>query len=683
MINLKTKGRIRKLENLMGGNLVSKDDAPVLTPDATVDQYDASIYGTLAWHKAQIGTDRKTIKILRGTYKLLTSLILPENIYLDLDNGALIKPASGASLTVYSPEHIIAGQRQQIIDITNNSTNPLAFTKKGTVYPGWWGAVADGVTDDEPEANLALATECSVFFPPGNYYMGDYLNLYSDTEVWGVKGSTVLYQYGNYLWKQGDTDLSNVLFHDFSFHFKQAAPYSAYDCAFSLGAHRQSRFENLYFYLYNNQTIIERKIPAGATINGVDNVYRNWDVVACRHLDIAIGLDGYYYNFTGDNITTTIDTGVAWPEEFNSSVVVVEENSVRRFNQLDLTTDYSVSYAGSVLTVEMVEAPASGKRIHIWPAQPSLGGTYHMYSNNLWENIRVNYLYGGGHTAVRWLDAETYKFERLTAAGDDVVLYTTNPLDDRSSKSGGFLTWNDCVFSYYPAAAAIATLIGIELGPAAFGAVGIAMRMDQGWVTGGVNRAIVIWDTLDVLATGTVATNAASTIVTGTLTKFQDEFTLIGAINDSIIINGNMRQIASIDSDTQITLTLNAAETAGELTIYRRNYQNRSSYDFQFGVSGADNDNTNSYQSAHYVQNSISKQSGTATVLNGQAAIEVAHTLSRTPIVGEIIVVPHTDIGDLSFFISDLDADSFQINTSAAVGGDTIFGWKAELMKLN
>ena len=133
----------------MGGNLVSKDDAPILTPDATVDQYDATIVGTLAWNKAQIGTDRKEIKILPGTYKLLTSLILPENIYLDLDNGALIKPAAGVSLTVYSPEHIIAGKSQKIIDITGNSTNPLMFTNAGTFPVNWWGV-------DDEAAQMAI-----------------------------------------------------------------------------------------------------------------------------------------------------------------------------------------------------------------------------------------------------------------------------------------------------------------------------------------------------------------------------------------------------------------------------------------------------------------------------------------------------------------------------------------------
>jgi len=173
MINLKTKRRIRNLENLMGGTKVSKDDAPILTPDATVDQYDAGIVGTLSWNKAQIGTDRKVIKILPGTYKLLTSLILPENIYLDIDNGALFKPAANVSLTVYSPENIIAGDRQQIIDATNNSTNPLLFTSGGRVSIGWYGGLGDNSTDETTAWNTSVAavngSGGEYYLPPGTY----------------------------------------------------------------------------------------------------------------------------------------------------------------------------------------------------------------------------------------------------------------------------------------------------------------------------------------------------------------------------------------------------------------------------------------------------------------------------------------------------------------------------------
>ena len=72
------------------------------------------------------------------TYTLDTAETTPANIYLKIEPGAIIQPAVGISLTVYSPEHILASPRQQIIDSTNNSTDPLAFTVNGTVYPDWF-----------------------------------------------------------------------------------------------------------------------------------------------------------------------------------------------------------------------------------------------------------------------------------------------------------------------------------------------------------------------------------------------------------------------------------------------------------------------------------------------------------------------------------------------------------------
>ena len=154
-IDHKTRRRIKMLENLQGGSMVSEDDVPVLTPNATVNQSDAGIVGTLAWHKSQISTDTRAIKILPGTYKLLSDLILPKNICLDPDSGALLRPAAGVTLTVYSPEHILASYEQQIIDITNNTTDPIAFTIGGTVGAEWCGAGAnDGTTDESTHIDV-------------------------------------------------------------------------------------------------------------------------------------------------------------------------------------------------------------------------------------------------------------------------------------------------------------------------------------------------------------------------------------------------------------------------------------------------------------------------------------------------------------------------------------------------
>ena len=73
---------------------------------------------------------------------------------------------------------------------------------------------------------------------------------------------------------------------------------------------------------------------------------------------------------------------------------------------------------------------------------------------------------------------------------------------------------------------------------------------------------LMIGELVDKRADGvnatTVATNAASPIVTGT----NSQFTKVFVVGDTININGaGNRTIGSIESDTQLTLTANAAAT--------------------------------------------------------------------------------------------------------------------------
>jgi len=96
-------------------------------------------------------SDDRVIYLEAGTWVISTAITATSNIYFEFSPGAVLQPAAGITFTIYSPEHIIASPRQQIVDITNNSTDPIAWTQKGTVYPEWWGAKGDGSTDDTDE----------------------------------------------------------------------------------------------------------------------------------------------------------------------------------------------------------------------------------------------------------------------------------------------------------------------------------------------------------------------------------------------------------------------------------------------------------------------------------------------------------------------------------------------------
>jgi hypothetical protein len=160
-------------------------------PNAT-DQGAATTRGnrTIKDHVDAIGTSKKAMLVFihngsgnTTTYTLSTAETTPSNITLQIEPGALVKPAAGVSLTVYSPENIIAKSRQQIIDISNNSTNPLLFTLGGCVYPGWTGALGDDSNDDYAAINALVQSDNTIAFPYGTYRIGTKLSIAVDS-VW-------------------------------------------------------------------------------------------------------------------------------------------------------------------------------------------------------------------------------------------------------------------------------------------------------------------------------------------------------------------------------------------------------------------------------------------------------------------------------------------------------------------
>jgi hypothetical protein len=69
------------------------------------------------------------------TYTFSTNETIPSNIYLLVKPGAILSIDSGKTLTVYSPENIIASSRQQIF----SGLGAISFSSRGgQIYPEWW-----------------------------------------------------------------------------------------------------------------------------------------------------------------------------------------------------------------------------------------------------------------------------------------------------------------------------------------------------------------------------------------------------------------------------------------------------------------------------------------------------------------------------------------------------------------
>jgi hypothetical protein len=114
----------------------------------------ASWFASFANAVASAGVGDHTILIATGQ-TIAANLTLLANINLDFARpGAWLQVNNGITLTINSPEHIRANPRGRIFNLVG--TGLVAFTVGGTVYPGWWGAVADGATDSAAAIQTAI-----------------------------------------------------------------------------------------------------------------------------------------------------------------------------------------------------------------------------------------------------------------------------------------------------------------------------------------------------------------------------------------------------------------------------------------------------------------------------------------------------------------------------------------------
>lgn len=84
---------------------------------------------------------------------LSTSVSVPSTLKLLPLPGYEITVGSGKVLTLASPDQILAAQQQVFIV---GACTGVVFSRAGTVYPEWWGAVPDGATDSAMAINCAL-----------------------------------------------------------------------------------------------------------------------------------------------------------------------------------------------------------------------------------------------------------------------------------------------------------------------------------------------------------------------------------------------------------------------------------------------------------------------------------------------------------------------------------------------
>ncbi len=217
---------------------------------------------TLARAVADAGANQTDL-IVDRIERVTADLTIPDNVRLWFYRGGRIEIAAGVTLTIASPHHVQADASQHIFEgLTSLALDDgrVAFAAGGTAWPGWWGAVGDGVTDDMAAihaADIAAGASGSVlFFPAGTYlisgsiacnareYLGDgarnslIVQSKSSTPIFYHTGGTAL---GDRKWRRLGFATSAAAVTDVA-AFKSELPSSAYmsyctweDCEFYRG----------------------------------------------------------------------------------------------------------------------------------------------------------------------------------------------------------------------------------------------------------------------------------------------------------------------------------------------------------------------------------------------------------------------------------------------------------------
>lgn len=152
------------------------------------DHCDNTTEGSLHWVSDQIGDYYATIELPGNhTYDITTSCSIRATHQLLFQNGAVLKPTAGDTVTFDRPEQLIAAPTQQIFD----GDGAITFTNPGMIYVDWRGVPASAAVDMYADINATIESVprlSTIVFGPHTYSMTGQLYIRKDLNFLAYAG---------------------------------------------------------------------------------------------------------------------------------------------------------------------------------------------------------------------------------------------------------------------------------------------------------------------------------------------------------------------------------------------------------------------------------------------------------------------------------------------------------------
>jgi hypothetical protein len=138
----------------------------------------------------------KTVSAAPGNWVISSNLEIPANVKLKVQSGATISVASGKTLTIHG---VLEAPLAKIFTGSGEVIFDTDFAQ--VVYPQWWGAKGDGVTEDTYPVQAAINSFTEkggeIFLTDGTYVVGT-LGMKSNLTLRGNGTNSILKQkYGS------------------------------------------------------------------------------------------------------------------------------------------------------------------------------------------------------------------------------------------------------------------------------------------------------------------------------------------------------------------------------------------------------------------------------------------------------------------------------------------------------